>query len=106
MGRFKFTNYVPRNELEYYANHELARIAEQMPYYSSIRAESMQTEDKFLFSVRVASQNQTFAASATVKPTENSHHNRIWQKSAVDKIVQDLKKQIRSWHAKRKIVAA
>lgn len=106
MGRFKFTNYVPRNELEYYANHELARIAEQMPLYSAVKAESTRTKDGFYFSVRFHSLNTTFAATAAIKPDANSHHNRLWQKPAIDQIVRDLKKQIRDWHEKRRIDAA
>ncbi len=105
MARFKFTNYVPRNELEYYANHELARIAEHMPYHSSIKAESTQTDDGFIFSVQFTSLNESFAATATIKPAEKSRHNRMWQKPAIDKIILDLKKQIRTWHDKRRIEA-
>ena len=105
MARFTFTNYIPRNEFEHYANHRLARIAESMPYCASVEAEATRIEDEFHFLVCFNSMQGTFTSTATIKPDSRSRHNRMWQKQALDQIVSDLKKQIHVWHEKRRVAA-
>lgn len=106
MRQFQFTNYTPRKEFEYYANFELDQIAELMPCYSAVHAESTRAPDGFRFLVCFRSLCGTFSAEATVRPDVHLHHDRMWQKPAIEQVVRLLKQQIRHWHEKRSVSAA
>lgn len=94
--RFVFVNFVPRKQIEIYANRVLAKVLEQMPRDSMVKAKAMRRADEFHFSVCEWSTGGKFNASSVSVPKIESK-NRLWQQSAIDTLMDQLWDQIDEW---------
>lgn len=96
MSGFKFINYVPRADFAAYANQALENIREWVPVSSRVSAFTIQNDHGFHFFVRVRSKIGSFAAVSVATPNVGCRLDRLWQKHAIDLIVDQIRNQIQN----------
>lgn len=98
---FHFLNFSPRIEFSSYANQRLNSIVEKVPSDSVVRAYASRHQDSFVFEIRIFSPSGTFVSSIKLLAPRGAR-DRLWQKSAIDYLEQDLHAQIYAWNLEHK----
>ena len=97
MGRFKFINFCPREDVEFYANQALSRLLDRMPSDSIVKASAKQQGLDFYFSISVRSASKTFEINRLLTAGLSERNQRLWQKQVIDEILKELHEKILEW---------
>lgn len=101
MKNVECIGFVPRRDFEIELHKRMDQILASCPSDASARATAAFTDDRFVFELVIHSLEGRFRSSVGVPIPRRKSGDRLWQKTALDQIADEIGGQLTKWRGRR-----